>query len=292
MMNKRYSLHKIHNESSCPFDESAYSKFKFGDTEVAHIFAEDLFNGFIKEFGEEIIDQKEIILFPSPYHSIPTASNFLCAYFKEHLNYFLFEHGKSACVEGKIHRKQTYVQDYGNMSFEERMTLISNDTYYIDKSFVDGKFCIFIDDIKITGSHEKTVDKILKEYDVNGEFIFVYFAELMNNEIHPKIENHYNYFKIKSAKDLVDVMNSDHFSFNTRITKYILLMEEQDFDFIYQNLSKQMLKQMLLLAISNNYHQVDEYKQNIIKLKDNLQWQLTYKKDKDKILTHQNSQSV
>ena len=34
MMNKRYSLHKIHNESSCPFDESAYSKFKFGDTEV------------------------------------------------------------------------------------------------------------------------------------------------------------------------------------------------------------------------------------------------------------------
>lgn len=290
MMNKRYSLHKIYDETNCPFDEAGYSWFKFGDTKFAHIFAEDLFKGFIKEFGNEILEQKEIILFPSPYHSIPTASNFLCAFFKEHLNYFLFENGKAACVEGKIHRKQTYVQDYGSMSFEERMTLISGDTYYIDKSFVDGNFCIFIDDIKITGSHEKTVDKILKEYDVNGEFIFVYFAELMNPNIHPRIENHYNYYKIKSTKDLVHVMNSDHFSFNTRITKYILLMEDGDFDYVNQNLSKKLLTQMLLLAISNNYHQVEEYKKNINKLKNILQWQLTYKKDNDKTLTHQNSQ--
>ncbi|TGN26087.1 phosphoribosyltransferase family protein [Empedobacter tilapiae] len=288
-MNKRFSLHKIHEEINCPFDEAGYSRFKFGDTYYAKLFAEDLFDGFITEFGTEILEQKEIILFPSPYHSIPTASNFLCSYFKEMLNYFLFQNGKSACIEGKIHRQQTYVDDYGNMSFEERIKLISNDTYYIDKHFVDGKFCIFIDDIKITGSHEKTVDKILKEYHVNGEFIFVYFAELMNSSIHPKIENHYNYYKIKSAKDLVDVINSEHFHFNTRITKYILLMENEDFEFVCQNITKEQLNQMLGLAISNNYHQVEEYKNNINQLKNKIKWQSTYKKDKDKILTHQNS---
>ena len=288
-MNKRYSLHKITNELSCPFDEAGYSRFKFGDTLQAKIFAKDLFDGFITEFRDEVLAQKEIILFPSPYHSIPTASNFLCSYFKEQLNFFLFQHGKPACVEGKIHRKQTYVEDYGNMSFEERITLISGDTYYIDKNFVDHKFCIFIDDIKITGSHEKTVDKILKDYQVEGEFVFVYFAELMNSSIHPKIENHYNYFQIKTTQDLVEVMNDEHFSFNTRITKYILLMEDADFEFVFDNISEQKQNMMLNLAISNNYHQVEEYKKNINTLKNKLQWQLTYKKDKDKTLMHQNS---
>lgn len=290
MMNKRFSLHKILEETNCPFDKAGYSRFKFGDTFYAKIFAEKLFNGFIEKFGDIILLQNEIILFPSPYNSIPTASNFLCSYFKEQLNFFLFQHEKSACIEGKIHRKQTYVEDYGNMSFEERITLISNDTYYIDKHFVDGKFCIFIDDIKITGSHEKTVDKILKDYDVNGEFIFVYFAELMNSNIHPKIENHYNYYDIKSAKDLLSVMNGEHFHFNTRITKYILLMNSEDFEFICQNISKKQLNQILDLAISNNYHQVEEYKNNINNLKNKIEWQSIYKKDKDKTLMHLNLQ--
>jgi len=288
-MNKRFSLHKIESELKSPFDEGSYSKFKFGDTAVAKQFAKELFQGFISVFKDELLEQEEIILFPSPYHSIPTASNFLCFYFKEQLNYFLFENGKSACLEGKIHRKQTYVEDYGNMSYEERINLIANDTYYIDKSFVDGKFCLFLDDIKITGSHENTVDRILKHYDVNGEFIFVYFAELMNKNIHPKIENHYNYFKVKTTEDLIDVINGKDFHFNTRITKYILLMQDSDFEKVFDNISEAKRKEILNLAISNNYHLVEEYKQNIIKLKDKIQWQLTYKKDKDKTLTLQNS---
>lgn len=288
-MKKRYSLHKIKSELKSPFDEGSYSRFKFGDTAVAREFARELFQGFISEFKDELLEQEEIILFPSPYHSIPTASNFLCFYFKEQLNYFLFENGKSACLEGKIHRKQTYVEDYGNMSYEERINLIANDTYYIDKSFVDGKFCLFLDDIKITGSHENTVDRILKHYDVNGEFIFVYFAELMNKNIHPKIENHYNYFKVKTTEDLIEVINGKDFHFNTRITKYILLMQDSDFETIYNNISEAKRNEILSLAISNNYHLVEEYKQNINKLKDKIQWQLTYKKDKDKTLTLQNS---
>ncbi|WP_373707949.1 phosphoribosyltransferase family protein [Kaistella sp.] len=287
-MRKRYSLNKIESQEKSPFDEGEYSLFKFGDTYFARKFAKQLFVGFIAEFKSEILKQEEIILFPSPYYSIPTASNFLCHYFKEELNYFLFEHGRAACIEGKIYRQQTYVEDYGNMNYEERINLISNDTYYIDKHFVDGKFCIFLDDIKITGSHENTVDRILKEYEVKGEFIFVYFAELMNTNIHPKIENHYNYFKVKTTEDLVEVINGRDFHFNTRITKFILLMKVSEFEHLYDNIAEKRRNEILSLAISNNYHQVEEYKKNITTLKNKIKWQSTYKKDKDKTLMHQN----
>lgn len=262
-MNKSYSLHKIIEKDNCPFREEEYSKFKFGDKFYAEKFAKELFDEFVNEFGELILSQNEIVILPSPYLSIPTASNFLCYYFKKELNSFLFRNGKKACIESKIYRNQTYVTDYGNLDFEERVKLISNDTYYIDRNFIEGKLCIFVDDIKITGSHEHTVNKILNQYNVNGDFIFVYFAQLENKEIHPNIENHYNYFAVKNVEDIIAVINSENFQYNTRIIKFILSLNEEQFTFLIDNISAKKRDDLFHLAISNNYHQIIEYKNNI-----------------------------
>lgn len=287
-MKYNFSLHQIERKDQCPFDEAAYSYFKYGDTKYASLFAASLFEGFIQQFKDLILAQSEIIILPSPYHSIPTASNFLCSYFKKNLNHFLFENGKKACVESKIYRQQTYTQDYGNMDYEQRLHLISNDTYYIDKHFIEGKFCIFLDDIKITGSHEKTVLKILDQYEVKGDFCFIYFAELINKEIHPNIENHFNYFAVNSVNDIIAIMKQPTFQFNTRIVKYILIMKENNFELLIENIAQDQQKQLLELAISNNYHQIKEYQNNINQLNNSKLWLSTYKKGKEKTLMLQN----
>ena len=262
-MNNSYSLHKIIDENLCPFDANEYSWFKFGDKQYAEKFAAELFDGFIEKYSDLLLSKKEIIILPSPYLSIPTASNFLCFYFKKCLNSFLFKNNRNASVESKIYRNQTYVTDYGNLSFDERVKLIANDTYYIDRNFINDKLCIFVDDIKITGSHEHTVNKILDQYNVKGDFVFVYFAELVNKEIHPKIENHYNYFAVKSVKDIVDVVNRTNFQYNTRIIKFILNLDEEKFGYLINNISNDKRNELFHLAISNNYHQIIEYQNNI-----------------------------
>ncbi len=266
-MNSSYSLHKITDETEYPFDANEYSWFKFGDKQYAQKFAEELFLGFIEKYSDLLLSNKEIIILPSPYLSIPTASNFLCYYFKKRLNSFLFKNNRKASVESKIYRNQTYVTDYGNLSFEERVKLISNDTYYIDQKFINDKLCIFVDDIKITGSHEHTVNKILDQYNVNGDFVFVYFAELMNKDIHPKIENHYNYFAVKSVNDIVEIVNRTNFQYNTRIIKFILNLDEEQFSFLIDNISIEKRNELFHLAISNNYHQIIEYQNNIETIK-------------------------
>lgn len=262
-MNNSYSLHKIIDENVCPFNANEYSWFKFGDKQYAEKFAAKLFDGFIEKYSDLLLSKKEIIILPSPYLSIPTASNFLCFYFKKFLNSFLFNNNKNASVESKIFRNQTYVTDYGNLSFDERVKLIANDTYYIDRNFINDKLCIFVDDIKITGSHEHTVNKILDQYNVKGDFVFVYFAELVNKEIHPKIENHYNYFAVKSVEDIVDVVNRTNFQYNTRVIKFILNLDEEKFGFLINNISIDKRNELFHLAISNNYHQIIEYQDNI-----------------------------
>lgn len=266
-MNTSYSLHKITNEDQCPFDANEYSWFKFGDKQYAEKFATELFAGFIAEFSDLLLSKNEIVILPSPYLSIPTASNFLCFYFKICLNSFLFKNNKKASIESKIYRNQTYVTDYGNLSFDDRVKLIANDTYYIDSNFISDKLCIFVDDIKITGSHEHTVNKILDQYNVNGDFVFVYFAELVNKAIHPKIENHYNYFAVKGINEIVEVVNRANFQYNTRIIKFILNLDEAQFRFLINSISIEKQNDLFHLAISNNYHQITEYQNNINTIK-------------------------
>ncbi|WP_136666508.1 phosphoribosyltransferase family protein [Flavobacterium sp. H122] len=266
-MNIRYSLHKINKKENCPFNEEEYSWFKFGDKYYAEKFAAELFEGFIKEHGELLLSKEEIVILPSPFLSIPTASNFLCAYFKKHLNSYLFVNDKKSSIESKIYRNQTYVTDYGNLGFEDRVKLISNDTYYIDRSFIAGKLCIFVDDIKITGSHEHTINKILNQYNVEGDFVFVYYAELMNKEIHPNIENYYNYFAVKGVEEIIALVNRKSFQFNTRIVKYILNLEQDKFCLLLDSMTNERKDELFHLAISNNYHQITEYKYNINAIK-------------------------
>ncbi|MFT7072646.1 MAG: hypothetical protein ACJAX3_001626 [Patiriisocius sp.] len=272
-MNKRYSRYKIHHKENCPFNEAEYSLFKFGDIFYAEKFAEKLFSGFIKKHKDWILSCQEIVILPSPYHSIQTASNYLCLFFKKQLNQFLFENDKNACVESKIYRTQTYTEDYGDMCFEQRIKLISNDTYYVDRNFINGKCCIFLDDIKITGSHEYIINEILNRNQIKGDFIFVYYAELCNKQLNPQIENYYNYYAVKNIEDIIQITRKTTFRFNTRIVKYILKMPENDFVDVFQSLSVIQQQELMQLAISNNYHQISEYQNNINILNKQL-WQL------------------
>lgn len=262
-MNLTYSLYKITDKNDCPFSESEYSKFKFGENSYAEKFANELFEGFIDKNRELILSHDEIVILPSPYFSIPTASNYLCHYFKLRMNKFLFDNKKKALAESKIYRNQTYTTDYGSLDFNDRVKLISNDTYYIDRNYISGKLCLFIDDIKITGSHEHIVKKILDDYNVEGEFAFIYFAELINKDIHPNIENYYNYFYVKDIHSLISIVNSVSFAFNTRIVKYILKLEERDFLKLVDAVPAKLKHQLFDLALSNNYHTIDEYIANL-----------------------------
>lgn len=283
-MEIKYSLHKVEAAHNCPFLETDYSRFKFGDVSIAKKFAQELFNGFIAQHKDLVLAQQDILLLPSPYFSIPTASNFLCAFFKENLNYFLFQQGKKACIETKMHRIQSYVDDYGSMSFEARKKLISNDTYYIDKQFIEGKFCIFLDDIKITGTHELTIKKILEKYQVKGSFAFLYYAELMNKNIHPNIENHFNHFAIKSVQDIINIVNSSSFKFNTRIVKYILSLIPEDFQLFVDNTKLIQQQELLKAALSNNYHQTEKYQKNLQYIDSVIHQHQSSKKTKKEIL--------
>jgi hypothetical protein len=263
-----YSLYKIDSATNFGFNADDYSRFKFGDELVAKSFGKRLADGFIKDFLEDSAINDQIVVLSSPYCFIPTATFAMKNYFVYQLNHWLVENNKPVVQEAKIHRTITYKEDYGELNAEDRLKLIGNDSFHIDKAFLKDKVLFFLDDIKITGSHEKMILKMVKEYGLINNIFMLYFAELINEDIHPNIENHLNYHQIKTVSDLDTVIKSGNFCFNTRIVKYILNCDFNSFQSFLDKQTDDFIQSLYNLSLGNSYHTIESYSENFIHLKN------------------------
>jgi len=269
-MSTTYSLHKISTTADFGFSAAHYSRFKFGDGEVARHFGAALATGFIKEHLNVLMEGKQLVVISSPYSFIPTATFTLKDHFVAALNRWLAKNDLPVVQETKVHRTITYKEDYGELDANQRLQLIGNDSFHIDKMFLEGKTLLFLDDIRITGGHERMIKKMIDAYALDNAVYMLYFAELINESIHPSIENYLNYFSVQTIFDLDDIINGGNFCINTRIVKYILNYEHQSFSVFLQNKTEAFINQLYDMALGNSYHTMESYQPNLNYIKNQL----------------------
>nr|WP_294949559.1 phosphoribosyltransferase family protein [uncultured Mucilaginibacter sp.] len=269
-MNATYSLHHINSAQNFGFNADDYSRFKFGDGIVSKAFGTALADGFITERLAVNPIRQQIVVISSPYSFIPTATFAMKNWFVYRLNHWLAQHNFAVAQEAKVHRTITYKEDYGELDAEQRMKLIGNDQFHIDKDFLTGKTLIFLDDIRITGSHERMIMKMVGEYGLSNDIYMLYFAELTNKAIHPNVENHLNYHHVKSIFHLEDIIKGGDFCINTRIVKYILNYDFDSFCIFIQGQNDTFTLQLYNMALGNAYHTIEAYAQNLNHIKKRL----------------------
>lgn len=261
-MTTTYSLHKITDTSNFGFCPDDYSRFKFGDDEVAERFGIGLAEGFIKAHLENG-PVPQLVVVSSPYSFIPTATFAMKNHFVFRLNRWLAAHGYPVLQETKVHRTITYKEDYGELDAAQRLKLIGNDSFHIDKAFLEGKKILFLDDIRITGGHEKMILKMVDTYDLQNDIYLLYYAELQNKNIHPNIENYLNYHFVKSIFHLEKIIQQEQFFINTRLVKYILNYDYESFCIFLQNQSDKFINLLYNMALGNGYHTIEAYQKNL-----------------------------
>jgi PRTase ComF-like len=269
-MRKTYALHHISDPNDPGFSPEAYSLFKHGDASVGRRFGKTLAQKFIEAHCTVLLENDQIVVLPSPYAHIPTAVQTMLEGFTSVLNMWLVEQNRAVTEVSKIWRSVTYRVDYGLMNKEERMQLIQGDQFYVDKNFLAGKLLIFLDDIKITGSHEFVITKMLHELDIQNDYFLLYFAELANPDVHPRIENHLNQYTVKTVDDLEPIIASGQFKFNTRVVKFILGTELSLAVTFLERRTPEFLEELYHLAIGNQYHVFPEYTECLSYLRDSL----------------------
>lgn len=273
----------INDAEKIPFSPSEYSRFKYGSKEIARKYGYELAEAFIvylkKGVWEEQLKQNiPIVVISSPYCFIPTATFAMKDYFIQRLNSFLISKNFPVVEETKINRTITYKEDYGELSFEQRLNLIKNDSFTIDNAFCRGKLCIFLDDIRITGSHELVIKNMLSFYRsknsldfIESHCMFLYYAILTNSDIPPQIENYLNYYSVKTLKDLDKIINNEDFLLNTRTVKFILNYEHKECKEFFDYQRNKFLTNLYFQAIGNSYHLIPEYSLNLQYLKKLIQ---------------------
>ena len=153
------------------------------------------------------------------------------------------------------------------MSKEEREKAISSDLFHIDKDFIKERdVLVFIDDIKITGSHEKRICEMLLREGIKNETIFIYIAEYLGNN--PQIEHQLNHKKVNNLRDINDIIRNEEFIFNTRVVKFILKQDIENFVNFISYQSKTFQETLFSLSILNDYHRNEKYRINFEILKN------------------------
>ena len=273
LKNHRNSLHVINDINTIPFSAEEYSKFKFGSYSIANKFGMDLFEYFKAfHFDKLVYGHRNIIVYSSPYMQIPTSSYYLTHTFYKALKQYLVAKGiETIKIEfGKIERCQTYTEDYGALTAEERFNLIKNDTYKLITFPTKDDLCIFIDDISITGSHQRVVEHLLDSCGIETNSFFLYFAKLSNSDVCPSFENYLNYQFINEFTKLFELIISDDYRITTRTTKYILSQKTENLaeliNFLIRKEKFELLSQLITMSYANEYNKIELYQHNLFHL--------------------------
>ena len=266
-----FSAQPFENRQGLCFDPAKYSKFKYGSKSIAREFGYELGRKFLHSLVyQELQMQFDLTQIPitvcsAPYKFTPTASFALKDYFGREFNkYHALKFGKSI-EDIKVFRKHSYHEDYSVMNRVERDKAITADDFHIDEKFIQNKILCFIDDVKITGSHQSRIETLLRSVGFRGAAVFLFYAELTGVE-NAHIESYLNRSAITDLEDIARIIREDEFAFNTRVIKFILEREENEFKTFIDFQTNEFNETLLQYALGNEYFKEPKYQENLLLL--------------------------
>lgn len=241
------------------FDADSYSRMKFGSDQDAKAMGYTLADRFFVQHSEILMANRCVVI-PSPYNFVMNAATLMTHHFIDRLNEHIVNANGEHVEFSIIHRKVSYTNDYGFLSKEKRKGLIDNDTFFVNRGFLKGKLLIFIDDVKITGTHEEKLREVLHEQRIKNDAMFLYFAEYLGDQ--PDIEAKLNFSAISGLDDYVELMNDPENHVIIRPIKYLLSRNSHDLEKAMGRLPKKVLQKIYSGCLAEGYYKIPQYQAN------------------------------
>jgi orotate phosphoribosyltransferase len=211
--------------TALPFHPKEYSQFKYGRRDVAERYGSALAGVIIDHLEPMLYGSEEVVILGTPYKRIPNAARMLAIGAQRHMRAaglpvtytYIYQH---RLVEG----------DYSKLSVEQRELRNKQKKRYVDPDDFAGRHVVVIDDIRITGSIERSIIRMLDGIPVLSTSI-VNLVRLDPDAAkrEPQLESKLNHCAMTGLRDLLGLMSQrDQFVLTTRAVKYILESPEGD----------------------------------------------------------------
>jgi hypothetical protein len=251
-----FAAHQFSSLETAPFNPKTYSRLKFGSDAAAREMGHQLATEFFFAHGDKLL-ANECVVISSPYNHLPNAATVMTKHFIDRLNELLvFAQGKH--VEYTVvHRKVSYTNDYGFLSKKQRRSLIDNDKFYLNRDFVKDKMLIFVDDVKITGTHEDKLTEVLQRDGVENDVMFLYFAAYTGSQ--PDIEAALNFAAVQSMEDFVALTKEPNHHVIIRPIKYMLSRPVDELKATLPLFADDMIFDMYYGCLAEGYYKIPLY---------------------------------
>lgn len=238
-----------------------YSRMKFGCDTSAAALGRELADTIWKQYCEVLLTN-ECVVIPSPYNFVPNAATVMSQYVVKRLNHHLVQANGHVVGLTTIQRRVTYTMDYGKVDQNTREALLSQDQFYFNTEYLAGKFIIFVDDVKITGTHERRIEQELSRLQLPNSRMYAYFAQYLGDR--PSVESHLNFSSIRSAVDYVQMLYD---SANHVIVRPIkILLSCADLPSELSKIPLRRIEEVVDGAYGEGYHRIPAFQQNLNKL--------------------------
>lgn len=256
----QFAVHHFDCLETTSFSPKEYSLLKFGVDSVARKFATSLADNLFEAHSSDLISSRSVVI-PSPYNHVANAATIMTRHFVDRLNHHLVSNSGEHCDYSTIHRKVSYISDYGFLPAEQRKKLIDGDDFYFNPEFYKDKTIIFVDDVRITGTHEIKLVELMEAHGIKNKCIFAYYA--MYHGERPNIEAEINFAGIKNVQDFLEIaVREDDFNLIVRPIKFILGLKKDEILVFLKTISPKMVAELYHGCLGEGYYKIPAYQTN------------------------------
>lgn len=208
-----------------PFKPSHYSEFKYGRRDIAEQYGRAIALQLVQHFLAHGYQNNPIVVIGTPYKRVPNAARMLSMVVERYLRQQGF-----ATSHSTIYQHRLADGDYGTLSQADRDKRNKGKKRYVDPDDFVGRHVVLIDDVRITGSIERSTLTHLEDIAVLSTTV-VNLVRLDPEAAlrEPQLEDKLNHYAVKGLSDLVRLMNKRYrYTLTTRAVKYILQSNPAD----------------------------------------------------------------
>lgn len=196
--------HSFASLEDAKFDLRAFSQLKYGSDDIARRFAREMAHHLITDTTvADLLATRPCVIVPAPCSTIPVAGSLLAKRLREELNDRLARTGGQVIGWSRIHRDVHYNFDYSSRSLEERRELLTDEGRYVNSDYLGDKVLLFIDDVRITGTHEEKLTNLLSARGMDNDRVFCAYATYTGDNA--KIEHELNHVWVAGIESIIDM---------------------------------------------------------------------------------------
>lgn len=239
-----------------PFDYAGYSEFKYGRRDLAEHFGSQL----ASILGSHLLSTAKgepIVVMGTPYKRLPNAAKLLALTVVQRLRAV-----GQAVRYTSVYQHRLSEGDYGRLSLAEREIRNQQKKRLVDPDDFAGRHVVVIDDVRITGSIERSIAALLEGVPIRS-LTFTNLVRLHEEDalLNPGLEDRLNHFAVTGLQDIARLMHGPHgFVLITRVLKYVLETDPTRLPAFLEQLSFQEVDDLYEGAIDEGYDEMPRYR--------------------------------